>query len=555
MTNFEDLALHEVLRSSLGSSARFGPYDRDNRTPMNFVLDEVERELGASFRVYWVDGGHPEVFCLTGFSPAPIIFSTRYLCLAAFARRLFAESLLENVLVDVTERMALKVIGEMALRHGDPDFAVIAFVKSVTDKGIWIEDGDDQLITLEHQPIHENYMAVWFYGLLHELGHLPSPTAEKLAAMDIFSNTTISSLVSEQIKKTLWALPDDLKQVAILRADPGSKDSIIRVDHLRSEGFADIFAARLLLSCTIEIMRKLNQKKFDVVRFLQEIVIFFNIIAFIDRCRRVATMGSLGEEKRQARFEAAVEDALVPVAISVRGLMVRQYLDYTLANYLNDKPTTQQFQEAEELNNTITGGFSETIKKVDSGFAKAMQFSLFPERRKNEWTILDDFRSELLKSETLSQPAVAEARRFCEKAESLGVGGKLINALKEIITDPHNPVKPNIIGDYLYFLPWVEGPDDFNCPFSLETKYGRVVFVFTEHELYDKFFELSAVDLKPGFTLKSAVLPVSRKERLGPELAAHMPAGPFQLIVEGTEEFANYMKELADGSIFEGAGN
>src|ERR1700733_8567818 len=118
MTDFQEIAIEEALKSSLGKKANFRPYDRDGRTPMNFVLDEVQRQIGQTFRVYWVDGGHPELFCLPGFSPSPVIFSTRYLSLSAFVRRLFVEDSLKPVLLDVAERTALKVIAEMALRHG-----------------------------------------------------------------------------------------------------------------------------------------------------------------------------------------------------------------------------------------------------------------------------------------------------------------------------------------------------------------------------------------------------------------------------------------------------
>jgi hypothetical protein len=85
MINFQE----EALRFELGKTANFWLYDRDNRTPMNFVLDEVERQIGPRFSVYWVDDGPPEVFTLPNLSPSPVVFSTRYLSLTAFIRHLF----------------------------------------------------------------------------------------------------------------------------------------------------------------------------------------------------------------------------------------------------------------------------------------------------------------------------------------------------------------------------------------------------------------------------------------------------------------------------------
>src|ERR1700688_4339216 len=89
MANFQELAIEEVLRFELGKAARFSRYNRTIRTPMNLVLDEVERQIGPCFSVYWVDAGPPEVFCLPGFSPSPVVFSRRYLLLSAFVRHLF----------------------------------------------------------------------------------------------------------------------------------------------------------------------------------------------------------------------------------------------------------------------------------------------------------------------------------------------------------------------------------------------------------------------------------------------------------------------------------
>jgi hypothetical protein len=158
MSNFQEVAIEEALRFELGRLASFEPYSRENRTPMTLVLDEVE--------LYWVDDGPPEVFCLPSFSPSPVIFSTRYLSLTAFIRHLFVDDWLKNVLVDVTERTTLKLMAEMALRHGDKDYSVIAFVKSLIGKGIWLND-EDQVMALEYEPIREAYMATWFYGLVY----------------------------------------------------------------------------------------------------------------------------------------------------------------------------------------------------------------------------------------------------------------------------------------------------------------------------------------------------------------------------------------------------
>jgi hypothetical protein len=172
MSSFEELAVQEALRAELGASASFWPYGRQYRTPMTFVLDAAETWVKAPFTVYWVDGGPPEIFCLPGLSSCPVIFGTKYLLMSVFVRGILIDEVMDDgIILDITERACLKIIAEMALRHGDPNFAGTALAKALVGKGVWLNDHID-LDTIEHAPIDPAYMAGWFFGLLHEIGHL-----------------------------------------------------------------------------------------------------------------------------------------------------------------------------------------------------------------------------------------------------------------------------------------------------------------------------------------------------------------------------------------------
>ncbi len=544
--NFHELAAEEALRVELGKLAEFSKYGRERRTPMTFVLDEVERQIGPIFSVYWVEGGPPEVFCLPGLTPSPVAFSKRYLSLTAFVRHLLVDSHLENVLEDVAKRTVLKVIAEMALRHGDPDFAVLAFTKSLVGKGIWLDDYED-IMSLEHEPIHENYMATWFYGLVHELGHLHPNQQEHFPEGHFLSDSVIAGVIGIALDN-FKHYDNPVRQEAMARATQLNSKSVLAIDTLRKEGLADIFAASVLFRTTFDIMKEINDKKFDIMLHIYEMLIFLNIIALLDRCKRVATIASLTEPDR----DALLENLFHPVAVTVRGLIQRQYLDSSVAIYLyGEKYTEEQFESVVKGINGVAAELRETIDKIDSSLGKAMEFSLFPERRENEWKLLDTLRQEIYDS---AIPLVRmEIERFIRLADILGVGGKLLKALKGLAADPSKPISHDPIGDLVYFVPWLEGPGEFSQPFGLDTKYGHLVFVFHQQgELYEAFFGPSAENLRPGYTLKRAIVPVPRAERLGPELAAHMPGGqPFQIIVEGAEEFESLMKELAAGTIWE----
>jgi hypothetical protein len=547
MADFQELAIEAALRSELGRLAKFAPYGRDHRTPMTFVLEEVERQIGSCFSIYWVEDGPPEVFCLPTFSPSPVVFSTRYLSLTAFIRHLFVDDFLKNILVDVAERTTLKLMAEMALRHGDKDYSVLAFVQSVTGKGVWLND-NDQVMALEYEEKNEAYMATWFYGLVHELGHL-NPKQHLFREIGIFSDAGIL----EAIKTALDNFPnytDSIKQEALEWAKRHPSDSVLGVDQVRNEALADIFAASVLFKTTSEIMLKKapndsNKTQFEIRQFIAEMIVFLNIIAVIERCRQVASIASATSADRDVVFECLLH----PVSVLVRALMLRQYLVRAVANYLfGAKPTVEQYEKVVKLFDGINKTYADTINLVDSGMARAMEFSFFPERRQNDWALLEDFRKALPESDL----GLQEARRFCERADALAADSKLLRALKGIVADPTQPLRPDPIGDLVYFVPWVEGPNGFDRPFGLDTKHGHLVFLFnSQGELYDAFYEPSTQMLKPGFTLKKAAITVSRKERLGPELAAHMPKGqPFQIVIEGTSEFTQFMKELSDNSIW-----
>lgn len=543
MADFAERLIEEALRSELGKTARFWYYGREHRTPMTFVLDEVERQIGSRFAVYWVDDGPPEIFCLPGFSPSPVVFSTRYLSLTAFIRHLFVDGFLREVLAEVSERATLKLIAEMALRYGDPDLAVLAFVKSVTGKGIFLDDSD-QVTALELAPIGEAYMATWFYGLVHELGHLHPEQGRSYPEEHLFSDAEILREIRQALDH-FKPYPDALKEEAMVRARQPGSPSVLGVERVRSEGLADMFAASLLLRTTLDIMKEGGGEPFAIVRYLHEMVVFLNVLALIDRCRRVAHLASSTVADREAQIEAALH----PVAVTVRGSMLRKYLAMAVAAYITgEEPTGESIERAQRALDEVNEHYAERIVAVEKGTAQAMEFALFPERRDNDWALLEAFRKEL----PGSTPASLEARRFCGLAEALGVEGKLLRALQGIVADPSLPLRPDPRGDLMFFVPWVAGPDGFSRPFGLDTKHGHLVFVFlSQDELYDAFFQPSAESLKPGFTLQRALVPVPRRERLGPELAARMPEGqPFQIVIEGTESFERFLRELGDDTIW-----
>jgi hypothetical protein len=428
MDRFEQVAIEEALKSELGKTASFSRYDRGNRTPMNFVLDEVERQLGPTFLVYWVDGGSPEVFCLPGFSLIPVVFSTRYLDLSAFVRHVIVEPFEGDLRAEVAERTALKLIAELALRHGNPEFAALAFLKSIVGKGIFLNDGN-RLMELEYQPINEAYMATWFYGLLHELGHISHQPIDQFAGGGAFSDEWIVHALTTALNT--FPYPASLKRKAVEKATRHRSDFLLGIDHLCGEGIADIFATSILFQTTFDIMKKVKKDTFRIHRFIQEMTIFLNIVGFIERCRKVAIVASTPSPD----MDAALDVALHPVAVYVRALMARVYLEYAVAVIMfhTNEPTPEQQDRVNDAINEINNPFKNRIDTIDTGLARAMEFALFPERRQEGQVLLEKFQNEV---SPLSggQITLLEAQRFCELADSAGVRSEMLQALRHVVS-------------------------------------------------------------------------------------------------------------------------
>src|SRR3954453_9462094 len=91
MDSSETRHVELLIRSQAGKAALFEQYDRSRETPMNFVLDEAKRQLGADFLVYWVEGGLPELYSISGFSQPIVVYNTRYTELSFLIRKLIVE--------------------------------------------------------------------------------------------------------------------------------------------------------------------------------------------------------------------------------------------------------------------------------------------------------------------------------------------------------------------------------------------------------------------------------------------------------------------------------
>jgi len=522
--------IEELIRSQVGKTAKFWEHDREVRNPLNFIIDEAEKQSSKKFVLFWLEEGTPEHFSLSGGSYSPVVFSRRFLEISGFLRSLARDYWSNDIRVELSERLCLKLMSELSLSYGNLEFSVLAFLKSVLGQSVYV-DTNNTLMDLELSPINEVYMVNWFYGLVHEMGHIYSKKLSNLLS----DKRLIEEF--EQGLKQFSNYPEEFKRKA--REKIYSSGSVLSLNQLRLEVISDIFGTGVLLQSTINIMKELKTP-FRFEAFIAEIIIFMNILILFQRCKETARIASDGNLNRDV-----VEEILLfaPLSFQVRSQMVIWYLENAFYPSGFDPNDIEQRNKANSQNgsliNTIFLQLRANLSDIDTGLAKAMRFALFPNEREPD--LLLKFSKEV--SEPNSFFTTRDAKKFCQQAESHGLISEKIQKLRVM-------VGLNEI-NLVYTVPWIKGPHGINRPFGLDIKYGHIVFIFhSQSDLYNTFFNISSKNLSAGFTLETALLVFHSIEEMVSELAKTMSLNKrFGLVFEGTQEFRILMEEIARDKI------
>ena len=296
-----------VLRGQLGDKVHLRLQDRDIRTPMNLVLDRAEKELGLQFSLYWVTNGPPELFCLNGFSEPVVAFSTRYLELWADLRRAMVSPAESSLRQNIIEHLSLRIIAELSLTRDNPEFAGCCILQAAMDpEGIFLIPND--LASLEYEPIGVPYMACWFYGLTHEMGHFTHTLLRKDSS-GAFPEQFVKTARDEALSRL--TLPPEIEQEVVNLMKSRTGDFILSSDILQTEMTADVFGTSALLASTIEITQIVAKQAGQEIEwtdlfssFISEMMMSLVIIGILDRCRRAAIFASTAEPQRKFTHRA-----------------------------------------------------------------------------------------------------------------------------------------------------------------------------------------------------------------------------------------------------------
>jgi hypothetical protein len=231
--SLDETRLARIVRRRVAAGAGVGFYDRIHRTPMTETLAVVEELLGGPLAVFWVDGGLPGMFSLPALDPPVVVFGSRHLEIVGTLHGMLRDSTTyaDTYMEGMASRFSLRVIAELMLQHGDVPAACHLMIEAVLDDGLvrlpmTIDD-------LEMSAIDERYMAVWFYGLLHECGHVfvardaDSDSASAEQYVEGLRDAVLAELYEDEAFRDRVRATADSPFVAEVRAAAGPDGSAI----------------------------------------------------------------------------------------------------------------------------------------------------------------------------------------------------------------------------------------------------------------------------------------------------------------------------------------
>jgi hypothetical protein len=548
VTTLPDDLLDQIVRSEAGPTGRIWRHDRQGRSRMNAVLDEADKIVGHPYVVYWMADGLPENFSRPDLNPAVIIFNSRYLELIGGLRGILTSGLMpDDLRTAAAEQVSLRVIAELTLRYGDPSLACHLLAASFVDQVAYYPPVS--LATIELTPIGEMYMAVWFYALLHELGHVaaahrqarpePRPTSDSRGAQDRRPQDAaryLEDLVNRIATETFGDRPAGT-QVRDQLDGSGSLNRLV----LTAELDADLFAVQMLVHTTIQVMQASELlDEFDVTRLATEILLMFDLFHYLNNC---------GLAARRDINVTMRSDVWGNIANTVRLNIVIDWLALYLST--GGRPELGRGEGFDEVRARLIAAHGDSRNKRD-GFAeghdRAVRQCLFPDERRLD--VLGSLAEQL--EHNPDDPAVAlEVRRFRELAASLEVSHPDIDLLTAITQQPTEATDILRASQKVYIVPWLSGPE-IDQPLGLVAHDAYVVFVFARPDVADYFIEETRTMTRPEYQLGTTAVISPTEQNVRITLHRQLPdkRDRLQVVFEGTRSFDKRFEELNDGTFW-----
>ncbi|MGW2719788.1 hypothetical protein [Streptomyces sp. NPDC001492] len=505
------------------------------------AIQVAEEHLGQPITVFWIDGGLPETFSLPGLDPPVVVFSARHLeMLASLRGTLSADHLSEELGARVAERLNLRIVAELTLRHGDVATACYLFLESALNEGFFAP-----LVTLadlEARPVDELYMAFWFYGLLHECGHVV--LAHDRGSSTDWREINLADLIERVIDESFGDEAATARESIRAAGTTRSLDLQVLMEEVR----ADVLGVRLLFAAAFRVLGRADAITNETAgRLAVEVVTMFGLFHYMNGCAQIARDAS-------QEFEGGLDKDLgFNVANAVRLNVVADALaDDLAAAVLASGDDGEEAEETyERIRTWILDVVSEAIERqaaFDRGHHQAMRLVLYANERRAD--VYRRLAEHLLANDARALYFQNEARAFLALASDLGVQHPDLDLLAAIAgapRDTHRLVSEHAI---TFRLAWVMG-DGVDLPLCVPLSDGRlIVFVFLT-DAVDRYVERARISARPGWAVGRAaiVAPTEHEARISIHRLVDLDARDLTVVFEGSEAF-----EFLSRSIFQHEG-
>jgi hypothetical protein len=416
--------LDGLLASILGNQASFALLDaRASKNELAVALQVAEELIGAPRRAVWVTNGPGAMFSLPQPEPGTAVVSDRAIEYTSRIREVLLSHAPVDRLAQTAHQAFLTIASEEALLQGHAELAIKALAVSVVD-------GPPSSVPIDESATHYQEasplgsLATRCFGLLHELGHLaPSEDYGHLASDDAI------------MRSLDWALRNWLLQAETLgdaweRARARPQSSVIGVEHLASEVWADLFATDALLRAAARMQSRPGEP-LEWGDFIREAHAAQQAVVVFDRIRRAVALGSSPAPTR----DNAIEMALQPVSIAVRNLAQQEFvvseLMVEIAVEGRTSDTVDLNRERRFVHDSLRP-LEASYRVLDATLDKAIDFVLTRHRQADSHVL----QERLATAVRSSKEAARLVERFLVVADGLGHSASTTLALRSIIEHP-----------------------------------------------------------------------------------------------------------------------
>ena len=407
-------AVAVAIQARLGDRCQFFIHEPPPDSAMGHVLAEAESQ-GAGGRLIWARQSAPDMFCLAHKDSHYSVFSQSYLEHASAAHVILRDDLSDEVRKELVKRFCLNLMAQFAALSRDYGLAADAFMLAETGRN-FVVPTHNMLLTLEGLHQDERYMALWFFGLTHELGH-------SMASAEAMPNWDSDEILSEALEFELANrhVGDKYERVADLLHLRSLSGETRSLSWLREEIRADAIAASITMRATQKLMASRGATS-NVLAMVAELYTALQTSALIQSCKRTVRL-ALNPDR-------AVSEGILawqfPSTLAVR----LKYLLETVRLLVGARSA-----EASDAIWNTAKQFEANIACVEAGLGEAMQLALFPWRRPmGIWRDYFEFAVE-------TPSAQSEARYFLGIVDFDSCGGETgIELLRSFCTRSSEPL-------------------------------------------------------------------------------------------------------------------